>query len=27
TDIRENKFITKGVADDSVGVTPEADQF
>ena len=27
TDIRDNKFITKGVADDSVGVTPEADQF
>lgn len=27
TDTRENKFITKGVADDSVGVTPEADQF
>ena len=27
TDIRENKFITKGVADDSVGLTPEADQF
>ena len=27
TDIRENKFITKGVADDSVGITPEADQF
>jgi len=27
TDTRENKFITKGVADDSVGVTPESDQF
>lgn len=27
TDTAENKFITKGVADDSVGVTPEADQF
>tara|TARA_B000000441_G_C21572216_1_gene249329 strand:- start:145 stop:582 length:438 start_codon:yes stop_codon:yes gene_type:complete len=27
TDIRDNKFITKGVADDSVGITPEADQF
>ena len=27
TDTRENKFITKGVADDSVGITPEADQF
>ena len=27
TDISENKFITKGVADDSVGITPEADQF
>ena len=27
TDVRENKFITKGVADDSVGLTPEADQF
>ncbi len=27
TDTSENKFITKGVADDSVGVTPEADQF
>ena len=27
TDITENKFITKGNADDSVGVTPEADQF
>ncbi|MCP4973022.1 MAG: DUF3172 domain-containing protein, partial [Prochlorococcus sp.] len=22
-----NKFITRGVADDSVGITPEADQF
>ncbi|NDG74440.1 MAG: DUF3172 domain-containing protein [Synechococcaceae bacterium WB8_1B_136] len=27
TDIVDNKFQTKGVADDSVGVTPEADQF
>jgi hypothetical protein len=27
TDISENKFLTKGVADDSVGITPEADQF
>ena len=27
TDISENKFITKGVADDAVGITPEADQF
>jgi hypothetical protein len=27
TDISENKFITKGIADDSVGITPEADQF
>ena len=27
TDGSENKFITKGVADDSVGITPEADQF
>jgi hypothetical protein len=27
TDISENKFITKGVADDTVGITPEADQF
>ena len=27
TDIRDNKFITKGMADDSVGITPEADQF
>jgi hypothetical protein len=27
TDTRENKFITKGIADDSVGVTPESDQF
>jgi hypothetical protein len=27
TDTAENKFITKGVADDSVGITPEADQF
>ena len=27
TDITENKFITKGVAADAAGVTPEADQF
>ncbi len=27
TDIRENQFITRGTADDSVGVTPEANQF
>jgi hypothetical protein len=27
TDITENKFVTKGIADDTVGVTPEADQF
>jgi hypothetical protein len=27
TDITDNKFLTKGVADDTVGVTPEADQF
>lgn len=27
TDLTDNKFITKGIADDSVGVTPEADQF
>jgi hypothetical protein len=27
TDIRENQFVTRGVADDAVGVTPEADQF
>ena len=27
TDTTENKFITKGVADDTVGITPEADQF
>jgi hypothetical protein len=27
TDITENKFITRGVADDAAGVTPEADQF
>ncbi|MFZ9229074.1 MAG: DUF3172 domain-containing protein [Prochlorococcaceae cyanobacterium] len=27
TDTSENKFITKGVADDTVGITPEADQF
>lgn len=27
TDISENKFLTRGVADDTVGVTPEADQF
>ena len=27
TDIRDNQFVTRGVADDTVGVTPEADQF
>ena len=27
TDVRENQFVTRGVADDTVGVTPEADQF
>lgn len=27
TDTSENKFLTKGVADESVGITPEADQF
>ena len=27
TDIRENQFVTRGEADDSVGVTPEAGQF
>ena len=27
TDITENKFVTKGVADDTVGITPEADSF
>lgn len=27
TDVRENQFVTKGIADDTVGVTPEADQF
>ncbi len=27
TDISENKFITKGIADDAAGITPEADQF
>ena len=27
TDTSQNKFLTKGVADDTVGVTPEADQF
>ena len=27
TDVSENKFITKGIADDTVGITPEADQF
>jgi hypothetical protein len=26
-DIRDNQFVTRGVADDTVGVTPEADQF
>tara|TARA_B100001063_G_scaffold208483_1_gene204958 strand:+ start:330 stop:815 length:486 start_codon:yes stop_codon:yes gene_type:complete len=27
TDITQNKFLTRGVADDTVGITPEADQF
>ena len=27
TDTSENKFLTKGIADDTVGITPEADQF
>ena len=27
TDTSENKFITKGIADDAAGITPEADQF
>ena len=27
TDIRENQFVTRGEADDTVGVTPEAGQF
>ena len=27
TDTVDNKFVTKGVADDTAGVTPEADQF
>jgi hypothetical protein len=27
TDVRDNKFVTRGEADDSVGVTPEASQF
>ena len=27
TDGSENKFINRGIADDSVGITPEADQF
>lgn len=27
TDIRENQFITRGTADDTVGITPEADMF
>ncbi|QNI90050.1 DUF3172 domain-containing protein [Synechococcus sp. ROS8604] len=27
TDITQNKFLTKGIADDTVGITPEADQF
>ena len=27
TDISDNKFITKGIADDAAGITPEADQF
>lgn len=27
TDVTENKFIIKGVADDAAGITPEADRF
>ncbi len=27
TDITQNKFLMRGVADDTVGITPEADQF
>jgi hypothetical protein len=27
TDISQNRFLTKGIADDTVGITPEADQF
>ena len=27
TDIVDNKFVTKGIADDTSGLTPEADQF
>jgi hypothetical protein len=27
TDVRENKFVTRGEADDAAGVTPEAGQF
>lgn len=27
TETRENQFITRGVADDTAGITPEADQF
>lgn len=27
TDIRDNQFVTRGVADDTVGITPEANQF
>jgi hypothetical protein len=27
TDIRENQFVTRGEADDTTGVTPEASQF
>jgi hypothetical protein len=27
TDTFDNKFVTKGIADDTAGVTPEADQF
>ncbi len=27
TDVRENKFVTRGEADDTMGVTPEAGQF
>ena len=27
TDVSQNRFLTKGVADDTIGLTPEADQF
>ena len=27
TDITQNKFLKRGIADDTVGITPEADQF